>query len=39
MPSQNGGQSRGMARAGAVAQTDPLMAPKTTNADANIFRT
>lgn len=39
MPSQNGGQLPGPARAGAVAQTTPLMVPQTTNADAKIIRT
>ena len=38
MPSQNGGQSPGMALAGAVVQTDPLMAPKTIKTDARIIR-
>ena len=37
MPSQNGGQLPGPAEAG--AQTEPLKAPQTTNADARILRT
>jgi hypothetical protein len=39
IPSQNGGQSPGMAVAVVVAPTNPLKAPQAINTEARIIRT